>query len=242
MRGYYSTKFYEDIFAGSKKSAEIILPLVFSEIKPKSVIDIGCGTGAWLVVSKKYGITDVLGLDGEYAKSNLQINANEFKATDVSEGFTLDKKCDLALCLEVGEHIMKNTSSMLVDSLTKAADVVLFSAAIPGQGGKHHINEQWPGFWQKLFQKRNFVCIDCIRPMIYNNPEVEWWYRQNIFLYVNREVLRKFPRLEAQQNQANDIFLLHGSLLKKRYGLLNSFFYPFKLHIAIVLNRIGFRK
>jgi hypothetical protein len=240
MKNYYNEKFYKDILAGSKRSAEIVLPLVFSEIKPKSVVDIGCGTGVWLSVSKTMNVSHVLGLDGDYALSTLQINPGEFKATDVSAGFLLDKKYDLALCLEVGEHISTKKSSVLVDSLTKAADVILFSAAIPGQGGTHHVNEQWPDFWRKLFHEKDFVCIDCIRPMIYNNPVVEWWYRQNIFLYVHKKVLMKFPRLDAQRNQANDILLLHSGLLKKRYGLVRSFIFLVKNPLALILCKLGF--
>ncbi len=242
MRNYYNSTFHKNILAGSKRSAEIILPLVFSDIKPKSVVDIGCGTGAWLSVSKTMNVSDVLGLDGEYARCNLQINPNEFKATDISAKFLLDKKYDLALCLEVGEHISTNKSRTLIDSLTKAADVILFSAAPPGQGGIHHVNEQWPEFWQRLFQNKDFVCIDCIRPMIYNNPEIAFWYRQNIFLYVHKKALKKFPRWQTQQNQAKDILLLHRSLIKKRYGLLNSFLYPFKYAILTVLYKLGIRK
>ncbi len=242
MSKNYTSEFYKDILAGSKRSAEIILPLVFSEIKPKSVVDIGCGSGAWLSIAKKNNISDVLGLDGDYAISDLQIKPDEFKTTDISKGFLLERKYDLAFCLEVGEHIATKKSPALVDSLTKAADVILFSAAPPGQGGNHHINEQWPDFWQRLFQNKNFICIDFVRPLIYRNPEVEWWYRQNIFLYVHKEVLKKFPRLAALQNQANDILLMHRSLLKKRYGLLNAFLYPFKYAILTVLHKMGLRK
>jgi hypothetical protein len=240
MTNYYTSKFYEDILKGSKRSAEIILPLVYSEIKPKSIVDIGCGTGAWLSVSKTMNVHDVLGLDGDYARCNMQINSSEFKATDVSAGFLLDKKYDLAICLEVGEHILTKKSSVLVDSLTKAADVILFSAAIPGQGGTHHINEQWPDFWQKLFQNKDFVRVDCIRPMIYNNPAVEWWYRQNVFLYVHEKVLKNYPRLAAQRNQANDILLLHSTLLKQRYGLVRSFIFHVKYPFALILYKLGF--
>ena len=242
MTQYYTTEFYKDILAGSKRSAEIILPLVFSEINPKSIVDIGCGSGAWLSIAKKNNISDVLGLDGRYAMSDLQINTDEFRATDISEGFLLDRKYDLALCLEVGEHIATKQSPVLVDSLTKAADVILFSAALPGQGGNHHVNEQWPEFWQRLFLDKDFVCIDFIRPLIYKKTEVEWWYRQNIFLYVHKKALNKFPRLAALQNQANDILLLHRSLIKKRYGFLNAFLYPFKFAILTVLHKIGLNK
>jgi len=216
------------------------LPLVFSQIKPKSIVDVGCGTGTWLSVAKKINICDVLGLDGDYAKDHLLIKPDEFKATDISKGFLLDKKYDLAICLEVGEHISTKKSSVLVDSLTKAAEVIIFSAAIPGQGGTHHINEQWPDFWQKLFQNKDFVRVDFIRPMIYNNPDVEWWYRQNIFLYIHEKVLKKFPGVVAQRNQANDILLLHIGLLKRRYGLVRSLIFNVKYPLALILCRLGF--
>lgn len=239
MTKYYSSKFYEDILEGSKKSAEIVLPLVFSQIKPKSIVDVGCGTGTWLSVAKKINICDVLGLDGDYAKDHLLIKLDEFKVTDISKGFVLDRKYDLALCLEVGEHISTSKSSTLIDSLTKAADVILFAAALPGQGGSHHVNEQWPDFWQKLFQNKDFVRIDCIRPMIYNNPEIKWWYRQNIFLYVHEKVLKNYPRLAAHRNPANDILLLHSSLIKKRYGLVQALIYFIKFPILRILNKMG---
>jgi len=183
-----------------------------------------------------------MGLDGDYAMSDLQITPDEFKATDISKGFLLERQYDLALCLEVGEHIAKKNSPLLVDSLAKAADVILFSAALPGQGGNHHVNEQWPEFWQRLFLNKDFVCIDFIRPLIYRNPDVEWWYRQNIFLYVHKKVLNNFPRLKASENQANDILLLHRSLLKKRYGLITSILYYFKFPVLMIMYKLGIRK
>ncbi len=241
MTDTYDAKFYNDLRDGSKKSAEIVLPLVFREIGPQSVVDIGCGTGAWLSVAKENGISDVLGLDGDYARGSLQIQPGEFRPADVSKGFLLDRKYDLAMCLEVGEHIRTGNAPLLVESLTKAADVILFSAAIPGQGGTCHINEQWPEFWEKLFRERDFVCLDCIRPLIYNHAEVEWWYRQNLFLYAKRAALKKFPRLEAIQDRANDILLVHNSLLKKRYGLARSLFHFVQYPCAALLRRLGFR-
>ena len=238
---HYSDRFYMDILSGSRKSAEIVLPLVFSGIKPKSVVDIGCGSGAWLSIAKGNGVSDVLGLDGDYARGSLLIKPNEFKAVDISKGFLLGKRYDLALCLEVGEHIKISRAPTLVNSLTDASDVILFSAAIPGQGGQHHINKQWPDFWKRLFLNNGYVCFDCIRPKIYTNPEVEWWYRQNIFLYVNGNALKKFPCLKANPDQASDVFLLHKSLLRKRYGLVRSLLYYVKFPMAYLLDKIGFR-
>lgn len=242
MTNYYSSKFYEDMLEGSKRSAEIVLPLVFSEIKPKSIVDVGCGTGVWLSAAKKMNVFDLLGLDGGYVKNHLLIKPDEFRATDISKGFSLDRKYDLAFCLEVGEHISTGKSSTLVDSLTNAADVILFAAALPGQGGSHHINEQWPDFWQRLFQNKDFVRIDCIRPMIYNNPEIKWWYRQNIFIYINNKVLKNYPRLQVLQNQADDILLLHSSLIKKRYGFIQALFYFIKFPFSRILNKLGIQQ
>lgn len=242
MTNSYNSKFYDDMVEGSKRSAEIILPLVFSEIKPASIVDVGCGTGAWLAVAKKLDVNEVLGLDGDYAKDHLLIKPEEFQATDISRGFLTARKYDLAFCLEVGEHISSSKSSVLVDSLTRAADVILFAAALPGQGGTHHVNEQWPDFWQRLFENKGFIRIDCIRPWIFNNPDVMWWYRQNIFLYVNRNVLQNYPRLQAMQDQANDIVLIHRSLLEKRYGALRAISYGIKTPFARMLNIFKIRR
>ena len=68
-----------------------------------------------------------------------------------------------------------------------AAPTVLFSAALPGQGGTHHINEQWHGYWHRLFSQRGFDCFDVLRPRLCSNRDVAWWFRQNIFMYAARE-------------------------------------------------------
>lgn len=239
MTNTYDAKFYNDLRAGSRKSAEIVLPILFDEISPRSIVDIGCGTGAWLSVAKEKGVPDVLGLDGDYARGSLQIGPDQFRAADVSKGFVLDRKYDIAMCLEVGEHVRTEDSPLLVESLTKAADVVLFSAGIPGQGGTHHINEQWPEFWECLFRTRNFVRIDCIRPLIYGNSAIEWWYRQNILLYVKLEALHRFPRLEALQDRASDIVFVHRSLLERRYGFVRSLLSLLKDPLSTALSRLG---
>src|SRR6185437_3265527 len=96
---------------------------------------------------------------------------------------SVGRRFDLACSLEVAEHLPRERASDFVGLLTRSAPIVLFSAAIPGQGGNHHINEQWQSYWSELFRSRSFQAFDCIRPIVYGNPAVDWWYRQNTIVY-----------------------------------------------------------
>jgi len=63
---------------------------------------------------------------------------------------------------------------------------VAFSAAIPGQGGVGHVNEQWPDYWEALFAAKGYVLVDWFRRQLWDDTAIEPWYRQNLFLYVER--------------------------------------------------------
>jgi SAM-dependent methyltransferase len=180
------------------KAAEIILPLVFKFSYANSIVDIGCGIGTWLSVSSSLGISDLMGVDGDYVAKDLlekHLNLDSFLAADLSLPLALDRRFDLALCLEVAEHLPESSARNLVNSLVKCSDVILFSAAIPGQGGQNHINEQWPDYWAQLFEEHDYVFLDIIRSLIWDNPNVDFWYKQNIFLVVkkNHELASKYP-------------------------------------------------
>ena len=127
-----------------------------------------------------------------------------FKAHDLRTPFTLNRKFDLAICLETAEHLPESSSDVLVSNLVSHADRILFSAAVPGQGGQNHINEQWPEYWEAKFAVHGFYFQDTIRPLIWTNPKVEWWYRQNIFL-VERKKPLSFP--------FNSLSVVHPELL-----------------------------
>ena len=102
---------------------------------------------------------------------------------------------DLAMSLEVAEHLPPKSAEGFIAGLTKLAPVVLFSAAIPFQGGTNHVNEQWPQYWADLFARHGFDAIDCIRSEVWDNEEVEWWYAQNTILYANEAGLKAHPNL-----------------------------------------------
>lgn len=165
--------------------AEIILPLVFKEISPRSVVDVGCGTGTFLAACEKLGVADILGVDGDYVdRSMLRIKPEQFLAADLSKPLSLGKRFDLVICLEVAEHIAPKSADIFVKSLVELGDVVLFSAAIPGQGGQNHLNEQWPSYWRGIFQRHGYDYHDLLRGELWDDPRIFWWYKQNMFLAV----------------------------------------------------------
>lgn len=179
----YTAQFFELQQKAVENSPQAVIPILLEYIpRPASVVDVGCGTGEWLAEFKKSG-ADVLGLDGDYVStSNLRIAPEEFVATDLTQPIVCPRQFDLALCLEVAEHLPKRFAARLVASLCQLAPNVLFSAALPGQGGTHHVNEQWPQYWQALFRGCGYEMQDVIRGRIWENGAVAPWYRQNIFL------------------------------------------------------------
>jgi SAM-dependent methyltransferase len=186
----YTQNFYNLLQEGCQQSAGEIIPIVIELIQPQSVIDIGCGLGTWLSKFQQYNITDILGVDGDYIEpEQLEIPSDKFIPYDLKHPFTIDRKFDLVISLEVAEHLPQDCAEEFVASLTNLGSVVLFSAAIPFQGGTEHINEQWPDYWVSFFEKRDFIPIDCIRRRIWTNEKVEVWYAQNIMVFVDKKVL-----------------------------------------------------
>jgi SAM-dependent methyltransferase len=170
----------------ARASAEVIVPLVVNLIRPRSAVDVGCGTGGWVQVLVEHGVTDVLGVDGGELSGSL-LEAARYRQMDLGAGnVMLDRKFELAICLEVAEHLPVDAAVPLVASLVRLSDVVLFSAAIPGQLGPGHQNEQWPSYWAEKFRHHGFSAYDVIRPKVWDNSGVAWWYRQNMLLFARR--------------------------------------------------------
>jgi SAM-dependent methyltransferase len=181
----YSDVFFNALVEGSRQSAQQVVPLLVDWIAPQSVVDIGCGTGAWLSVFAGLGVQDYLGLDGDYvARQRLLIAPDRFVATDLTQPFKLNRQFDLAMSLEVAEHLPLAAADQFVAGLIQLSNIVLFSAAIPFQGGTDHVNEQWTGYWVEKFGHQGYEAVDCIRPRIWNNPNVAPWYCQNVLLFV----------------------------------------------------------
>ncbi len=171
-------------------SATTILSLLLKKIPPvASAVDVGCGVGTWLsVLKKEKGVKTIQGLDGDWVdESWLEIPQDFFQRTDLSQPFNLSQSFDLAISLEVAEHLPPARAKDFVHSLTELSDCVLFSAAIPFQGGKNHVNEQWHSYWVELFAAQGYLAYDCIRTEIWNDDQIPFWYRQNILFFARKE-------------------------------------------------------
>jgi SAM-dependent methyltransferase len=186
--GDYSPRYFDSIRQESRRSADVIAPLVAKLTHPRSVVDVGCGTGAWAAAFKRLGVADVLGIDGDYCdRQSLEISPNEFFAADVSQPLALTRTFDLAVCLEVGEHLDAQFADQLVANLVSLAPIVLFSAAVPEQGGQHHVNEQWPAYWIDRFASHGYDVLDPFRAALWENTNIAWWYAQNLLMFVSPE-------------------------------------------------------
>lgn len=194
-------KYIHTDFLHNLRDPKHIVPEIIKIVNPKSVVDIGCGLGTFLYCFKENGISDVLGIDGPWTNKDMlskYLTENEFVEKNLEEFFSLDKKYDLAISLEVAEHVSSESADIFVKNLIAAGKIILFSAAVPLQGGQNHINEQWLSYWEEKFSENGYTIHDVIRPLIWDNPEIFWWYRQNMVLvtpndYVLDENLVKNP-------------------------------------------------
>jgi SAM-dependent methyltransferase len=196
----YDEAFFAAIHAESHASARAVIPRVLGLTGARSVVDVGCGSGAWSRACRDLGVPQVVGVDGAYVPAEHRDHVTEFIERDIAAPLDLGRSFALALCLEVAEHVPPERAPGLVADLTSLAPVVLFSAAVPGQGGTGHVNEQWSEYWVALFESHGWTCRDAIRPWVRANPDVAWWYRQNLFLAVDPSVEQayiSFPRLAA---------------------------------------------
>lgn len=191
QKDLYSKQFFDDENRDSFLAARIIVPLIIDLLHPASVLDVGCGVGNWLHEFMVRGVEDVIGVDFYVDSRRLVFPVSKYRTIDLRKRFTLGRKFDVTICLEVAEHIPEESSIALVDSITETSDIIIFSAAIPSQGGIHHINEQWAEYWSNLFNSKGFLPLDGLRGIIWADKRLSFWYRQNILIYIRSSVIKR---------------------------------------------------
>jgi SAM-dependent methyltransferase len=213
---FYTPKFYRQLDA-TRDSAREILPIIIDLLKPASMVDVGCGAGYWLAAATELGVNDILGVDGGWVlKTQLAIPREKFVEHDLRTPLKLGRKFDVALSLEVAEHLPESQALTFAETLCELADRLVFSAAIPGQGGRHHINEQWPSYWAELFRGYGYECYDVLRSRIWDNPRVMWYYAQNCLIFGRAGILAHLG------TPAQPLSLVHPGLWSAHVTQLNS--------------------
>lgn len=200
----YSSDFFAYMGDGPDDSSIGVLQAALQYFVPNSFVDIGCGTGKWVATALMLGIKEAIGVDGPYiSHDQLLISRDIFVERDLEVyPLTLGRRFDLAISLEVAEHLSRARSESFVTDLCALSDVVLFSAAPPFQGGTHHLNEQWLEYWGILFRKNGYVPVDVLRDKLWVKTKIAWYYRQNLMFFCTpRKAEELFPREYIAENR-----------------------------------------
>jgi SAM-dependent methyltransferase len=190
----YGDRFFRTADQTAAAAAGGLLPHLAEEIPIRSVLDVGCARGVWLAWWLRHGASDVVGVDGPYVDpEQLAIPRSAFHALDVSAPFSLGQQFDLVQSLEVAEHLDASCAHTFIANLVGHGNLILFSAAIPGQGGEHHVNEQPWEYWRRKFAAHEFELFDFIRPRVCDDQSIYFCYRFNSFLFAHRSAVAALP-------------------------------------------------
>jgi hypothetical protein len=196
--------------------ARVVLDELFSILPtgtPSSLVDFGGGAGSWCVAAQQLGVDQVLLVDQCPSSQVIKSlnNSHNFLWCELDKGIPSVGSYDIAISIEVVEHLPDAQGRSLIGRLTETSNIVLFAAAIPGQGGIGHINEQLHEYWHNLFLSYGFTCHDILRWRLITNQKLPWWIRQNIFVYSNAS----YPSLTHHYNHLNDLELIHPDNLRR---------------------------
>jgi len=213
----YAPSFFTRELDRARTSAETVVPLVMERVAPRSVVDLGCGHGIWLQTFARHGVEDYIGVDGDWVPpEKLHFPPERFVAHRLDKPLRLGRRFDLAVSLEVAEHLPQRGARRFVQNIAALAPCVLFSAAVPYQRGTDHVNEQWPEYWAALFAEHGYVVIDGLRPLLWSNDDVFGFYRQNLLMFATSEVIAEHPPLARDRERTVDtqLSLVHPELME----------------------------
>lgn len=178
---YYKNTISEHYIEDSENFSEVVI----NKYDPQSVIDFGCGAGRFLIPFWKQDI-EIKGIDASTnAFNTAPLPDAVLEKQDLRSPYYSDKTYDISLCIEVLEHIPSEYSDTIVDSITSSASIAIITAAPPGQGGRHHVNEQSRSYWIEKFSNYGFSYSDYDTRKVKNQISIEHldWLRENLMIF-----------------------------------------------------------
>ena len=243
----YSEHFYKSVTSRALTASEVIANTLLQNCNPNSIIDIGAGDGSWIVTlaskseAKRLIAVDLPGSNFESIKNSnktIEVQTIDFEQEMIQNG----EPYDLAICVEVIEHISSDRALRLLDWMSENCRAIIFSGATPGQGGTHHINEQSQSYWIGSMSKRGFIPIDNMRPQLINNKKVASYYRNNIFLYINSRYINEAYIVELlKESITQDSFIfkdIRNSLEKITHKIVSLLPVKVVTYIAEIKSRL----
>ncbi len=230
MKHEYSQQFYTRRADRAARSAQALVPMIVNLIGPSSVIDIGCGDGIWPSVFRAEGVATAIGLDGPWVPaSSLRIDESDFVRFDLGSAPIPFQpplphaRFDLAMSLELAEHLDEARANAFADLMASLSDTLLISAAAPHQGGTGHVNERWPDYWAEMFRARGYKPFDFLRYALWTDERIAPWYRQNLIGYFRGEIpeaVQRFGEVSLQGLLERPLPLCHPGVFSHKLGKL----------------------
>ncbi len=193
LRDFYGPRYHDEKTAPARRAADRILPIVFSALNVASMVDVGCGPGSWLVAARDLGVQTVMGVEGDWAKHWYRGDRAipddvQIVYSNLEDALRLPRTFDLAICIEVIEHLSPARGPSFIADLCRCAPHVLLGAAIPGQKGPNHLNTRWPSYWSECFAEHGYRPLDFVRARVWGDEDLLIPVRQNPILFVREDV------------------------------------------------------
>lgn len=200
-----------------KANAHKVLKPVFNILGvPASLLDIGGGAGSWCATAKDLGVQRVCLVDACPPNQVIpELSHDEQVQANLEAGIPNMGRFDLAICIEVIEHLTDDAANRLIGQMASCTNFVLFSAAIPGQGGIGHISERFHDYWHAKFSLFQFETYDVVRPMLISSSDIASIHRQNLFLYAKKGCAHSLADLPQI---CEDMELIRAEHLKSLYN------------------------
>ena len=215
----YNQSYYEVMRDKNPEIADVMMPIILNVLNPHSIVDFGCGIGAFLVEAVIRGI-EVLGIDGDYInRDDLLFPDKYFYPFDLSEEMNINKKYDLAMSLEVAEHISEEYADVFVSNIVQSADIIIFSAAIPRQNGTGHINLKPTSYWCNKFEKYGYSPSNCLREIFWNS-NIQSLRRQNIILLAKTNLIKDIEQQFLKYRDGMLIDIVHPCFFDEKIAEL----------------------